>query len=347
MELVLNEDKFHIRTYFASCACACRFCCLGKFDRCKQISFDDYETVLRKFADIGVLYNMRLRSFIYNCVEHPYLSQSIALYNSLEMEPAEYTQVDLNGTIPRFGNDLCQWFDGLQQSGVRSVAFSWFGMAEVHNRFVRKNAYYEYLVECAKEARRRGLPVISKVFLHQGIIPDIDRLISTLEAFSTTIVCALMEYSGYAKKMESEFLCRKDMAKLPISAKKYLSKEYCDKFFSEAEWLQMVYNDSIPRFKIVDYVLYLNSDNIDYVKKSSVEQLIQDFRFLNTKLSSDIPSISALAQQYGNESCSVLYEFRDMLRKWLDQYYIAQNKNIGELFSFTSNSVEWKVYERL
>ena len=90
MDMELREDKFHIRAYFASCSCKCKFCCLGNYPKEKRISFDDYEKVMRKFQSVEQLYGMRLRSFIYNCAEHPFIKRQIELYNSLPMAKEEY-----------------------------------------------------------------------------------------------------------------------------------------------------------------------------------------------------------------------------------------------------------------
>ena len=347
MNLQLKEDKFHVRAYFAPCACSCKFCCLGDYPQNKRITFDDYEEVLRKFKDITKSYGMRLRSFIYNCPEHDYVGRQIQLYDSLPMERSEYTQLDLNGTKIKTGKELKDWFDFLQESGMEKAVFSWFGLEKMHDEFIHRKGYFAYLTECAKEAKKRKIPVVSKVFLHRGILEEVEQLISFLGEFSDTIICALMEYSGKAKDMPDDFLDVADYEKLSPFVKQYISTPYINKFKSEKEWIKLIGQGKYKPFNIVDYVLYVDADNVEKVKRLSVDEIIQYFKELNTKFQNSFSSIEDLAISYGNTKCETLYEFRDVVRKWLDSHFEKNNMEKDKLFSFTHDCVEWKVYERL
>lgn len=347
MNVELKEDKFHVRAFFASCSCKCRFCCLGDYSKKKQITFEDYEKVMKKCADVSSEYGMRLRSFIYNCPEHPYLKQQISLYDSLPMERSEYTQLDLNGTKVKTQKEVSDWFDELQNAGVQKVAFSWFGKEASHDAFVHRKGYFKYLNMCALEAHRRNIPVISKVFLHKGILEELDEVINYLTSFSSTIVCAFMEYSGKAKTMTKDFITRDDYNSISSYSKQYLNKEYLAKFKTEKEWISLAKSGNFPKFNIVDYVLYIDSENLQQVLDSNISDIIADFRKRNIEFQNSFGEISELAEQCGDKECQILYECRDILRKWLDLYFDKNGLDTSQLFSFTHNCVEWKVYERL
>lgn len=347
LNIRLNEDKFHIRVFFAPCACHCKFCCLGDYSHNKKITFEDYENVLHKFANIQSEYGMRLRSFIYNCPEHDYIAKQIALYDSLSMERTEYTQLDLNGTRIKSSKEIETWIDYLIESGVEKIAFSWFGCDETHDKFVHKKGYFSYLKECAQIARSKGIPVISKVFLHKKIIKEMVPLLEELDMFSTSIIVAFMEYSGNAKYMENDFLTHDDFESLPPSVKVHMRPSYISKFKTEREWIDLAKKSHFPQFNIVDYVLYIDSDNIDSILKTDVSDIIQSFRKMNSVFQNSFGTIAELASVYGNTQCEILYECRDILRKWLDKYYDDKKLDKTKLFSFTHSSVEWKAYERL
>ena len=347
MNFQLKEDKFHVRAFFAKCDCNCRFCCLGSFSKNKMISFEDYEKVMKKFSCVEKDYHMRLRSFIYNCPEHPYLKRQIQLYNSLPMVPEEYTQLDLNGTSMKSDIEIGVWLDELINAGVKKVAFSWFGLNDTHDAFVRRKGYFSYLETCAKKAHEKGIPVMSKVFLHKGIIDDIDQLIDRLVSYSDNIVCAFMEYSGNAKTMQEEFFTQQDYENLSEKTKSYIHSSYLKKFKTEKEWFRLAKEDAFPTFNIVDYILYVTSDNLQWVLETDIADIITYFRNMNRDFQQSFGSISALAQDYAEQNCECLYEVRDVLRKWLDRYYDKKKFDKTQLFSFTNNSVEWKEYERL
>ncbi len=346
MDMKLKEDKFHIRAYFASCACHCKFCCLGNFPKDKKISFDDYERVMRKFQNIEQLYGMRLRSFIYNCPEHPYIKRQIALYNTLPMAADEYTQLDLNGTKKKSEQEISNWFDSLIDAGIKKVAFSWFGNSDTHNRFVNCSGYYEYLMACAYEAKRRSIPVISKVFLHKEILDELDSLLNQLKTFSSKIIFAFMEYTGNAKGMLNKFITEEDLMHNPQIVSQ-MNEKYLMKFKSERDWSCLAASGDFPKFKIADYILYLNADNLEHILTTPIDGIINDFRTMNKQLMESFPNINVLAQKYGDMKSNVVFECRDVLRKWLDSYYEAEGLDKQKLFSFTNDSVEWKVYERL
>lgn len=347
MNIKLKEDKFHIRVFFAPCACHCRFCCLGDYAKDRRVSFEDYSNVMKKYASVVDRYGMRLRSFVYNCPEHIYVKKQIQLYDSLPMERTEYVQLDLNGTRIKSEREISNWFDMLQDAGVEKVAFSWFGNEATHDWFVNRKGYFAYLNLCAAEAKRRNIPIISKVFLHRGILQEIDTLIAHLQMFSTTIICAFMEYSGNAKRIENEFLTVDDYNSLSGEIKGLINESYRRKFKTEQEWISMAQNGVFPQFNIVDYILYIDSSNIQAVLDSEVGDVIQNFRDMNEKFQRSFGEISELAAEFGNKECLILYECRDVLRKWLDRYFEKESLDKTQMFSFTHNCVEWKVYERL
>lgn len=347
MKIELREDKFHVRAFFAPCACRCRFCCLGDYSKKNQITFDDYERVMKKVASVATDYGMRLRSFIYNCPEHPYLKRQIELYDSLPMEHSEYTQLDLNGTKIKTEKEISDWFDELQSAGIEKVAFSWFGNKKTHDTFVQKKGYFDYLNQCAVEAKRREMPVVSKVFLHKGILDEVDGLVNLLSQFSTSVICAFMEYSGHAKKMQNEFITIEEYESLSSNVKQYMGQAYLDKFKTETEWIDLAVSNQFPKFNIVDYILYLNSENLQQVLKRSNQEIIEYFRALNLSFQQSFGEIKDLAEKYGDKDCIILYECRDVLRKWLDIHYQIKGLDSSHLFGFTHNCVEWKVYERL
>ncbi len=347
MNIKLKEDKFHVRVYFAPCSCSCNFCCLGEYPKNLRITFEDYEEVLKKFENINKTHNMRLRSFIYNCAEHEYLERQIKLYNSLPMEKNEYLQLDLNGTKIKNESEIEKWFDYLQKCGIQKVAFSWFGLEDKHDKFVNRKGYFKYLSNCVAEANKRNIPVVSKVFLYKGILNEVDELINWLEKNSTTIICALMEYSGKAKKLEDKFITENDYSKISEKVKKYVGVEYIKKFKSERKWIEEIEKENAPKFNIVDYILYLDSNNIERIKKMTVDEIIDEFRKMDISFQNTFESVNQLAKECGNKECEILYEYRDVIRKWLDIYFEKNNIGKENLFSFTKNSVEWKVYERL
>jgi len=348
MKLNIKEDQLHVRAFFAECACRCCFCCVGDNPHDKRISFDDYEKIVRKFANIGASHSMRLASYIFNTIEHSHLGRQIALFRELGiMDENDYTCFDINGTRIRTTDEIIKWFEKLREAGMKKVAFSWFGLEKQHDDFVNYSGCYRYLMKCAEYAHELSIPVISKVYLHKGILNEVANLVSILERFSTRIIMAFMEHNGRGKEIERFFLTESEYHALPDRIKKIFRPSYLKKFKTEKEWGIIAENGQFPQFTLVDYVIYLYADNIDYYLNADVDEVIDDFRKHNDRFQKSVGDIGDLAKNYGDRECLILYECRDILRKWLDLHYAENNLNTSDLFSYTTNSVEWKVYERL
>jgi hypothetical protein len=289
-----------------------------------------------------------LGSYIFNTIEHPNLGKQIALFKELGiMNENDYTCFDINGTRIKTRDEIKEWFEKLKYDGMKKAAFSWFGLEKTHDSFVNYCGCYNYLMECAEYAHEFGIPVISKVYFHKGILNEIEDLLLILKRFSNRIIIAFMEYNGRGREIEESFITESEYNALPDHIKKMFKASYLKKFKTEQEWIGIAENDQFPEFKIVDYIIYLYTDNIDYYLEAKIEEVINDFRKYNKRFQETIGDIADLAKKYGNRECFILYECRDVLRKWLGKYYEKNNLNTDDLFSYTSNSVEWKVCERL
>jgi len=348
MKLNAKEDQLHIRAFLADCACRCLFCCVGNVSRYTKICFDDYEKVLRKYANIHNSHSMRLGSYIFNTIDHSNLGRQIALFKELGiMNENDYTCFDINGTHIKNTEEIIHWFEKLKADGMKKVAFSWFGLEKTHDAFVNYTGCYRYLMECAEYANKLGIPIISKIYFHKEILNEVMDLVSILEGFSTRMIAAFMEYNGCAKKIERYFFTENEYHALPTRIKKIFRPSYLNKFKTEKEWIEIAESDLFPEFTLVDYVVYLYADNIDYYLNADVGEVVDDFRKYNNRFQKSVGSIGDLAKKYGNRGCFILYECRDVLRKWLDLHYEENHLNTNDLFSYSTNSVEWKVYERL
>jgi len=202
-------------------------------------------------------------------------------------------------------------------------------------------------MECAKHVKKLGIPVISKVFFHKEILGDITDLVSILEGFSNKVITAFVEHRGRAKEIEQSFLTEAEYSSLPDYIKTIFRQRYLKKFKTEKEWVDISENNKFPEFTLVDYYVYLYADNIDYYLNADVNEVIDDFRKHSERLQKSVGDICVLAKKYGNKECLILYECRDVLRKWIDKHYETNNLDSSDLFSYTANSVEWKVYEKL
>lgn len=347
MRFDLEERKLHIRVFLAPCSCRCRFCCYGQYNRSKRISFAQYTQVLQKFSNLKQTHGIEPCCFVYNSLEYPELPEQIRLSKELGYPYENVLNMNINGTKIRHGVDLEQWVLHLKELGAVSGMLSFFGLEETHDAFSGRKGYFCYLKECSDQLRKQGIRSVGQIFLHRGMLHEVQLLAEHLKAHCDEVRFLLMEYLGNAKNMLSEFLTQQDFDNLPDSVRAAIPSAYRQKLKTEKEWVSLAQQQRFPSMRFAEYVLFLTPENIDWVLQNDVDTILDWFREKNRRLQDSIPSMEALASQYGDVDNLALYDCRDVLRKWLDQYYQAEGLDSSLLYTDVGCSVEWKAFERL
>lgn len=343
----LEEKKLHLRTFFAPCSCKCDFCCYSQLSCNKQISIEAYEQILKKFSHLYEDTGIEVDNFIYNSIEYPMLHEQIRLSKALGYPYQNCLVMNMNGTKIRKGDELREWCGYLKRIGITTGVFSFLGTQEQHDCYVSHKGYYTYLINCAKQLKELGIKVRAHIFLRKEILRELPVLIPALDQVFDHVMVLFMEYLGSAKQMLSSFVDVDDYDTLFDLLKNYMNTTYINRYKSEAEWIQMALNGTFPKMKYTEYVLFITSDNVDRILGNDTVTILNWFRQKNARILGLLPPIDRIALAYGNPDSKILYDNRDILRKWMDAMFEAEGLDKSLLYSDTSSSVEWKSHERL
>lgn len=346
MKCKLKEEKLHVRAFMSSCACSCQFCCLDKVGQ-SAITFEDYEFVLRKYAKEIESTDMELKSFLYNRPDERFVGRQMKLYKDLNMEPDEYSRLDMNGIPIMDEEKLKNWFMLLKKAGVSYSMYSWFGQEKKHDAFVHKKGYYSFLKECITKSKENGIGVKNKIFLRKSILHEVDQLADELAVESEFLQCVFMEYAGGAIGLEDEFITSDDLSELSPKIYDLIEKPYLSKFKTEREWVKLALEGKYPEFRLVDYILILDPNNIDYYKTTDLEEVLMNFRKMNCEMQELVGNLSELAERFGNRESLILYECRDVLRKWMNSMLMEKHQKYEDYFGPDKTCVEWKAYKKM
>lgn len=156
-----------------------------------------------------------------------------------------------------------------------------------------------------------------------------------------TISFALLDYRGNAKKIKNEFLTQEDSEKLPgFLLQKNLYNAKRNKL--QADWVSLIKKGQLPNFTSRMMFLVATPDNIDCYLHMTCDEIIEMFHKMDKELQRSLPSISELANRYGNET-NILIDFRSLLWMWIDRWF-EDNPELDKslVFSDLHTSIMWR-----
>lgn len=339
MFMKLQDVSFTINGYIASCHCKCDHCLLCSGDnKISKVNFEDLKKLALKFKGLEKKYGFYAQLCVYNCSEYEDLSQEIEVNKQLSNPYAGFE--NLNGTKVRKGSELKQWVQNLKEIGVKKVNFSWFGDRDFNDKFVHRKGYFDYLLSLSKEVSKVGIPRDSSVFILRSNIEQIEILTKKLKAIGIMPYYRLLDYRGNAKKLINEFIRERDLSKLPnyVVESKSLAR-----FKPEHKWIEMIKAGQNPLLTKRGLFLVATPENINQYMRMSIEEIMNMFHDIDYRLQKSIPSIQFLAEEYGDKSSDILFDYRSLLWKWTDMHFennLKLDKSL--LFSDLHTSVMWR-----
>lgn len=335
----LQDASLTINGYIAPCHCKCSHCLLCSGDnKIGKINFEDLKRLALKFRGFKKKYGISPQLGVYNCSEYEKLSEEIEVNKQLSNPYAGFE--NLNGTKIRKGIELDRWVQHLKDIGITKVNFSWFGDRDFHDKFVHKDGYFDYLLSLSKVVSKANIPRDSSVFLLRSNIEQMESLTEKLNAIGIMPYYRLLDYRGNAKKIIDEFIRERDLQKLP----EYIIKsKSLDRFKPEYKWIEIIKNKKNLLLSKRGLFLVAAPENIDMYLSMSIEEIMNMFHDIDTRLQNSIPSIQFMAEEYGDVNSDILFDYRSLIWKWTDMHF-ESNPNLDKsiLFSDLHTSVMWR-----
>lgn len=340
MEINLQDVSLTINGLVSYCKCKCKHCLLCSGDnKLQTIYYDKLEQLALKFDGFRTATGINTSLCVYNCADYPELPSAMEVDRKIS---AYSGYQNLNGTPIRSGILLSEWVSYLKnECKVTNANLSWFGNEEFHDLFVQSKGYYQYLIELATELSKQNVNYHNTVFILHSNLEMLEELYSILNQLGGTISFSLLDYRGNAKKIKNEFLSQEDSKKLPIFMfQKNLYNSERNKL--QAEWVALINEGQLPNLTSRMMFLVATPDNVDRYLQMTCYEIIEMFHKMDKELQHSLPSISELADRYGNED-NILIDFRSLLWMWIDRWF-EDNPQLNEslVFSDLHSSVMWR-----
>jgi hypothetical protein len=338
MQLETKPMLLTVNGTVSPCYCKCAHCLLCSGDnKINKVSFLKLQELALKFKDLKVSHDIFACLSVYNSAEYPELSQEIETNRILSFPFYHYLNV--NGTKIRTGIELDNWVSMLKKSGVVNCNLSWFGLKSFHDWFVNKQGYFDYLTELLKTLETKGINRGNSIFLFKSNLAQLDELTEKLHENDGKNFYCLSDYRGNGKHILDEFITENDYLKLPGFIKETINRS---KYCPEYEWMEKLSQGDYPKFTQSTLQLVATPETIDHYLEMSVDEILDVFNGIDTKLKLSIPSLEFLAEQYGDSKSTILFDFRSMIWKWTDMHFEAnQSLDKSILFSDLRTSVKW------
>ncbi len=340
MELNLQDVSLTINGLVSYCKCKCKHCLLCSGDnRIQQIPYDKLEQLALKFEGFRAATGINTSLCVYNCSDYPELPHAMEVDRKISVY-AGYQ--NLNGTPIRSGRKLSEWVSYMKnECKVTNANLSWFGNEVFHDSFVQCKGYYQYLIKLATELSTQKVNYHNTVFILHSNLEMLEELYSILNNLGGTISFTLLDYRGNAKKIKNEFLTQEDSEKLPgFLLQKNLYNAKRNKL--QADWVSLIKKGQLPNLTSRMMFLVATPDNIDSYLHMTCDEIIEMFHKMDKELQHSIPSISELANRYGNET-NILIDFRSLLWMWIDRWF-EDNPELDKslVFSDLHTSIMWR-----
>jgi len=310
-----------IQNLCVPCGCRCRYCLLSWDGKPVGVSWEQGIEFGKRFIteakelrpDLTYTY-----AFGYS-MEHPHLQEAIQFLKEIGSPQAELLQCD--GMKNRDEKSCREFTAMLADEGVKLLNFTFYGIQDYHNNFAGRPGDFEgmlRMIKAATEARLEvsaGIPVTSENVNQE--------LISILNENSCQKVSAFIPHEeGRGKSLAPVRLREMDLDKLSEKARALLNRKT---YRTEREWItNSDYEDETKRLLIVS----LTPDSIEHYKDMSVSDIIVEVEILDDEYYKAFPSLSELAQMYGDVNSDKLYRQRDLFYHYRSFLYDVNIQDI-------------------
>lgn len=287
-----------------------------------MVSFERVLEVAQKFVqwrDKQGLAEFGVDIFTGYCCDSPLAFQAQQFNRKAGATSWQYLPV--NGMEFRSERELRQLLLSWKENGVTSIGVTFYGLRKFHDYWSNRPGDFDYTLLIAKTAADLGLHRQETIFLSKdgiGDIPDLIDLLDSIPGKKSRSICP-WDYRGRGKKLEEERVLISQVEALPEHMRKCINPRY----LSEADWIREIEAGNAPRKNRRYYLISLWEDNIAQLESTDSGEILQQMRDEDERLYQAIPSLSTLAQLYGQMNGKKVYWLRDLEWKWIDLYLTA------------------------
>ena len=303
----MKTTSIMLQNLCVPCACHCRYCLLSWNGQTVGVDYDRSARYARRFHD-WVAANRPELSFNFSfgySMEHPKLFEALAFLRSIGSVSSEFLQCD--GLRFRGDDEIEALMQGLTDSGVKHLNFTFYGMEAYHDRFARRRGDFSYMLRLIDAAARHGLELSAGIPLTHESAPQADALLDLLAAHGVKKASLFVPHEeGRGVSLNAIRFSQGDYDALSGRAREMLNVK---RYKTEGEWIAThCYAEPENRSLIVS----LSPDNIDRLEAMPFDEVIARVERLDEAYYGELPGYAALAERYGDPQGRAFYGQRDL-----------------------------------
>lgn len=308
-----------IQNLFVPCGCECKYCLLQSRKKADGVEYHRGKRIARKFADWAREKRISpLSCYIVGyCAEYPELYDNIAFNRDIGFAGADFSQC--NGIRIRGKSETADFVKRLREAGVSTIDATFYGGSEYHDRFAARRGDFEFMLLLAETAAAQGIVCAPSIPVTEENRDMLGALYNRLSqaADPRNIHAFIPDYRGRGYTIENSRLRLENLPELPEEIRARLNllrhKTECDRLAS-----------GLPEYTKRSIIINLRRDNIEALEQMDCGSILASAEKLDDDYYGTLPTITALADMYGDRSCTKLYRPRDLYWKW-QKRYIAEN----------------------
>lgn len=307
----MKTQSILVQNLCVPCACRCRHCLLSWDGRPVGVDWDRGAAFAKRFKAWLAENRPELRfayTFGYS-MEHPDLPAVLALLRALGSPQAEFLQCD--GMRMREEAECAVLADMLASEGVKRLNFTFYGLADSHDRFAHRPGDHALLLRMLRAGAAAGLAVSAGIALTAESAPEVDALITELRNNGCARVSLFVPHAeGRGAALEPIRLSKADLDRLSPDARALLDRRV---YRTEAEWVAA--RDTAPETERM-LLLSLRADNFARYEAAPPDALIAELETLDDQYYASFPPFQALAERYGDPNGTRFFRLRDLFARY-------------------------------
>ncbi len=311
----MQTVSISVSTLCVPCENRCRYCLLswdGKllgadYDRCEKYAEGFYRWIKENRPELSF-------QFYYGyAMEHPKLAKAIDFAKRIGSAGGEFLQMD--GLKFRTPEETKRYLETVQQHGIRSIDLTFYGSQEYHDRFAGRKGDYSYMLMILEQSNELGLEVAISIPITGENVGQMEHLLDVFDGYRTqTIRIFIPHREGRGTSLEDVRLTASEITTLSPRVKRHIN---LNRYKSEAQWIR---ESSFATSEKRMLGISLTPENIGFFENISYADAISYLESLDDEYYHVIPSLSILAQQYGDADSEKIFDQRDLYLYYQSKY---------------------------
>ena len=317
----METVSFSIANYCVPCQAHCSYCLLSSYGQTSGVNYrQSTQFAHRVLAELSEKkHDIRGSFYIGYCMDTPDLWDYIRFSREHLSPGAGFLQ--MNGFAFREEKELHSIMQRIHDEGVELIDLTIYGAEEYHDRFAGRKGDFKLVMQMMSAAAKSDLPVNISIPLLQSNLNQLEELTKILSDYPVHKFSYFLPHSkGRGKTLQDQRITQEQFESLPDRIRNAFSKI---PHRTEAEWLKSGEWEQPEKRNLT---LVLKRDNIRSFELMNAVEIIAYLEELDDRFLIQMPTISELAERYGDPENDQLFRFRDLLLKW-QQCYIADAGN--------------------